>query len=167
MLKVKVTNLRKGPWGNALAFFGVVIGLQGEDGEFVPVFQVRDCVLKEKRDGGFWVQFPGKLREKNGEPVLDDKGYKTYDNYFDIAFEDGKPTKAGLKAKDMIAAAAEEAYHAVGKASAGRGGKGKSQAKGKGAPKGGDEFEDFPSDTGAEAHGSPLGDTEEDDELPF
>ena len=167
MLKVKVINLRKGPWGNALAFFGIVIGTQSEDGEFVPVFQVRDCVLKEKKDGGFWVQFPAKLREKNGEPELDDKGFKKYDNYFDIAFEDGKPTKAGFKAKDLIVAAAEEAYKAAGKTSEGRGGKGKVQAKGKAAPKGGDEFDEAAGDTGAEAHGSPLGESEEDDELPF
>jgi hypothetical protein len=154
MLAVKVVNFRRGPYGAIQAFFDVEIGLE-DNGDFQPAFQLRGYALLAKNAGGYWVRPAGKPRLKDGEPVTDDKGFKVYDNHYDVALEQGRggawgPSKLGRKLKDAIVAQAtallEEGAAPKPKAAASRGG--------------------AVSTTGGKARGTPLPPADEDD-LPF
>jgi hypothetical protein len=164
MFGFKIKNMRKGPFGKALAFLDVAFGDVNEDGVFVGVCEVRGCVLKDGSKG-FYVQFPAKARlDKEGQPAKDSKGYAIYDNHFDLYIEgegeERKPTADAWDFRRDLILAAQHAYEAAGEGNKGRGAK----AAPKAAPK--------PAEAKGEIDGdeapSPVGaDDDDDDSLPF
>lgn len=162
MFAVKVTGLRKGPWGGVVAYFDVTFGDQSDKG-FIPVFVAKGYALKEKNAGGYFFQAPSKKRLKNGQAVKDDKGFDIWDPIVDVVFEDKKISRASLKMKDQILAQATEQVEAEGEGNAGRGAakpKAKTAAapakKRAPAPPPVEEEEDLPESV-----------EDEDDDLPF
>lgn len=124
----KVVDMRAGG-GNALAFFTVQVGIEGKAG-YVPVFVIKDFVLKRKRDGGLFFVPPSKLRVRNGEPVLDGAGFKVYDPIADLYGEKGagqggpdkwSPTKAAFALRKQILGDAEEQLKGLAAENSGRG----------------------------------------------
>jgi len=112
--------MRVGPWNNGktLAFFNVAFGQETDEG-LEALFVVKDFALRPKNAGGYWVEFPNKLRRKKNsdgsyEYVKGDDGFTIKDNYFDIAFtgegESRKPVKASLDFKQQLTEAAEKLY---------------------------------------------------------
>jgi hypothetical protein len=89
----------------ALMVFGIGIGYEDEGGNFTGLVSIRDCWLKQKNDGsGNYVSFPSKMRVRDGEPVIDDNGYKVYDNFVDLYMEKGaNPQKPDTRAPTQAA----------------------------------------------------------------
>lgn len=172
MFGFKIKNMRKGPFGKALAFLDIAFGDVGEDGDFTGACEVRGCVLKEGTKG-FYVQFPAKPRlDKQGNPVKDQKGYAIYDNHFDLYVEgegeERKPTAAAWELRSEIILAAQHAYEAEATSNTGRGAAPAKAAKAAPAPK------VKPAEAAEEIEGdeapSPVGvgaGLDDDDSLPF
>lgn len=125
---VKVDRMRPGG-GNALAFFNLLLGYKTDNG-FVPLLEARDFVLKRKNDGSsLYYQAPSKPRIRQGEHVVDDRGYKVYDNIIDLYGEKGagqdkekwSPTKAAFALRKHILDQAEKALKAMNEENMGRG----------------------------------------------
>lgn len=124
---VQVENLRRGPFGNALAFFNVVVGVEDGD-EFQPALSLRDFVLKEKNDGtAYYFQAPAKQRLKGGEAVKDDKGYPIWDAYIQFITEKvrgserARLTDLSASIRDSILEQAVAAYESAAEENQGRG----------------------------------------------
>lgn len=124
-MDVQVINPRKGPFGSVLGYFDVVLN---------NAIRLNGLAMKQKNDGSaYYFQPPAKARVKNGEPVIDDKGFQKYDAYFDFVLEQGAkgwfPTEEAAELKAAILAAGVEALELK---AAGRGTKDKpAAAKGK------------------------------------
>ena len=165
MFGIKIKNMRKGPFSAALAFFDLGLGDTADDGAFTGVCEVRGCVLK-KGAKGFYVQFPAKKREKDGEPVKDDKGYVIYDNHFDLFIagegEDRKPTTAAWDFRKELILAAQHMFETPDDSNKGRG-----AAKPKAAPKATPKPAEASGEIAGDEAPSPTGDDDEDDSLPF
>lgn len=121
-LRFKVHNC-KTVSRNSLMVFDLAVGYE-ENGTFVGVMDVRGCWLKQKSDGsGNYVSFPSKLRvSKDGEAVVDDNGYKVYDNIVDLFLEKGanpekpdtrSPTQAAWGFRKWLIDEATQAYNAL------------------------------------------------------
>lgn len=153
----RITDLRPDPFKNALAVFKVAFGIEDADGKFRGLFQVTECVLKSKKDGGVWVQPPARKRlNKDGSAVQKD-GYDVYDSYFDLYKADGEGKNGAYGAPQSawdfwkeLTTEADKAYRAA---------KGTPVTKPEGVKAGVD----------AKNVGSPLDEFEglEDDDLPF
>lgn len=105
------------------------------DGQFFGVMEVRGLWLKQKKDGSAnYVNFPSKERKnRDGEPVLDENGYKVYDNIVDLYMErEGEkkgPTQAGWGFRKWLIEEMTKSYNELGKAEAGRGAPKAAEAK--------------------------------------
>ena len=156
-IAAQVVNLRPGPFGSALAYFNVVVGEEGEDGEFVGALVLKDFVLKEKKDGSskYW-QSPAKQRLRNGAPVKDPKGFAVWDDYISLFAEEGSSaTPLAFKLRTSIIEQATALFDNAGKATSGRGGKPAAAAPAK-------------KTVARKAAPAPVADAEElDDDLPF
>jgi hypothetical protein len=128
-LEFKIHNYRLMSSGSLMVFD---LGIGYNDGStFIGVADVRGCWLKQKNDGsGNYVQFPSKLRVKDGQPVEDDKGYKIYDNVVDLFMEKGAnpdkpdtraPTEAAWGFRKWLIEEATKVYKAASKSESGRG----------------------------------------------
>ena len=129
-LSFKIQNCRNG--GSAsLMGFDLAIGYDTGD-RFVGVIEVRGCWLKEKKDkSAYFVSFPSKLRtDKSGDAVVDQNGYKVYDNIVDLYMEVGANkespdkravTEAGWGFRKWIIEEALKAHQQMGSGDAGRG----------------------------------------------
>lgn len=124
MFAVRVVNLRPGPFGNALAYFNVVVG-EEDNGEFTGALVLKDFVLKYKKDGVsyFW-QAPAKQRMRDGQPVKDQKGYAIWDEYMTLFAPEGEkqPTGLSFDTRSEITTQAGKLYDAAKSATTGRGG---------------------------------------------
>jgi hypothetical protein len=129
-LRFKVHNC-KAVSRNSLMVFDLAVGYE-DNGTFVGVMDVRGCWLKQKSDGsGNFVSFPSKQRiSKEGEAVIDDNGYKVYDNIVDLYMEKGanpdkpdvrSPTKAAWNFRKWLIDEATSAYNQLDRSEAGRG----------------------------------------------
>lgn len=129
-LRFKVVNC-KPVSANSLMVFDLAVGYE-ENGEFVGVMDVRGCWLKQKKDGsGNFVSFPSKLRvSKEGEAVIDDNGYKVYDNIVDLHMALGanpekpdtrSPTQAAWGFRKWLIDEATRAYESLNASEGGRG----------------------------------------------
>jgi 3D (Asp-Asp-Asp) domain-containing protein len=129
-LRFKVVNC-KAVSANSLMVFDLAVGYE-ENGDFVGVMDVRGCWLKQKKDGsGNFISFPSKLRvDKSGEAVVDDNGYKVYDNIVDIHMALGAnpskpdtraPTEAAWAFRKWLIDEATRAYESLKTSDAGRG----------------------------------------------
>lgn len=110
----QISGMRVGPWALALAFFNITFGEETDTG-MTPLFCVKDFVLRNTKDGGYWIDAPNKMRQKNGEYVKGDDGYTIKDYTYDIVFEeksDGTraPSKASLAFKRQLTEAAVAVY---------------------------------------------------------
>jgi len=129
-LSFKIQNCRNG--GSAsLMGFDLAIGYTLDD-HFIGVIEVRGCWLKEKKDkSAKYVSFPSKLRTtKEGDAVMDQNGYKVYDNIVDLYMEVGANkespekravTEAGWGFRKWIIDEATKAYNQLGASETGRG----------------------------------------------
>jgi len=127
-LSTKILNMRRGPFkGGALAFFSLAIGYRNEDGEFQPVFVVRDCSLRERKDDGeHFISWPAKKRMRDGEAVLEN-GKPIYDEQFGMFREktgEGvwRVPKAAYPVLDAVIEQAVKANKAEADEGKGRGG---------------------------------------------
>lgn len=129
-LRFKVHNC-KAVSRNSLMVFDLAIGYE-DGGAFVGVVDVRGCWLKQKSDGsGNYVSFPSKQRlTKEGEAVMDDNGYKVYDNIVDLFMEKGanpekpdtrSPTQAAWGFRKWLIDEATKAYQSLSSAEGGAG----------------------------------------------
>ncbi len=142
-LRFKIQNCRNG--GSAsLMGFDLAIGYDAGD-RFVGVIEVRGCWLKEKKDkSAMYVSFPSKLRtDKSGDAVIDQNGYKVYDNIVDLYMEVGANkespdkravTEAGWGFRKWLIEEAATAYQQMSASESGRG-PAKSAPKAAAAPK--------------------------------
>lgn len=167
MFSFAIKNLKKGPFGKALAFLDVTLGDVDDEGNFTGVCEVRGCVLKEGTKG-FYVQFPAKARlDKESKPVMDKKGFAIYDNHFDLYVEgegdDRRPTPAAWDFRKDLALAAQHAYEAATVSHIGRGAVKKAAAAP--TPKPAEAVEEIEGDEAPSPVGAGVG--EDDDELPF
>lgn len=123
MIAVQVANLRPGPFGQALAYFNVVVGNK-EDGEFTGGLVLKDFVLKKKKDGSsyYWSP-PAKQRLKNGQPQKDAKGFAIWDDYVSLFAEDSGATKLAHALRTSILDQAVQLYEAASGSNTGRGSK--------------------------------------------
>jgi hypothetical protein len=96
--------------GALKAGFNVDFGNVDEAGEFTHLFTVTDFTLIAKNAGGYFMRAPGKPRTKNGEPVLNAKGYPEYDDYFRKAFVEA----SGRDAKAQVSKASYALFDAIG-----------------------------------------------------
>lgn len=124
MFNVRVTNFRAVSFTGVVGFFDLELGEAAEDGTFSPAMVLYGYALKPRKAGGYWVQPPGKPRMKDGQPVIDEKGFKVYDPYYDLYLSEtttgGKALSASSKAlRQEILAQAEAALN--GNSSRGRG----------------------------------------------
>jgi len=164
MMQAKVVNMRRGPFGKALAFFNILIGTE-VDGVFEPVLVLKECVLKEKTDGSsMYFNFPAKLRTgSDGEPVKVN-GYNKYDNYVDLYFdrsgEKPRVSDASWAVREAILAEAIAAYESDEDEQTGRGSRPKQAAK----PAAARPSKPKPKVEQPEPEGEP---DEADDDLPF
>lgn len=129
-LTFKIQNCRNG--GSAsLMGFDLAIGYHTGD-RFVGVIEVRGCWLKQKKDkSAYYVSFPSKLRtDKSGDAVVDQNGYKVYDNIVDLYMEVGANkespdkravTEAGWGFRKWLIEEAVKAYEQLGASESGRG----------------------------------------------
>jgi hypothetical protein len=129
-LRFKVHNC-KAVSRNSLMVFDLAVGYE-DNGTFIGVMDVRGCWLKQKADGsGNFVSFPSKQRiSKEGEAVIDDNGYKVYDNIVDLYMEKGanpdkpdvrSPTSAAWNFRKWLIDEATSAYNQLDRSEAGRG----------------------------------------------
>lgn len=129
-LSFKIVNCRN---GGSASLMGFDLAIGYDNGErFVGVLEVRGCWLKEKRDkSAYFVSFPAKLRtDKSGDAVVDQNGYKVYDNIVDLFMEVGANkeapdkravTEAGWGFRKWLIDEATKAYQQLGSSESGRG----------------------------------------------
>lgn len=124
-LRFKVHNCK--PGGQySLMVCDLAIGYEA-DGQFVGVLDVRGLWLKQKKDGsGNFVSFPSKQRfTKEGDPAIDDNGYKIYDNIIDLFMdreaEKKGPTEAAWGFRKWLIEEMTKAYDQMDKSQSGRG----------------------------------------------
>lgn len=124
-LRFKVHNCK--PGGQySLMVCDLAVGYE-DGGQFVGVMDVRGLWLKQKKDGsGNFVSFPSKQRfSKDGDPVLDDNGYKVYDNIVDLFMdreaEKKGPTEAAWGFRKWLIEEMTRAYEQLDKSQSGRG----------------------------------------------
>lgn len=172
-LAVRVEQLRRGPFGNALAFFNVAVG-QDEDGDFQGALILRDFALKQKTDGSaFYFQAPSKLRkDKAGNPVKNDKGFNQYDDYirlFSAPVKGGeaKITQLAWSVRDAIIEQATAAYEASETENAGRGAKPAAKTPAKATPAKAAAKASVPAKKAKPVEPEDESDESEDDDLPF
>jgi hypothetical protein len=123
MFAAKVVNLRPGPFGNALAYFNVVVG-EEDNGEFTGALVLKDFVLKHKKDGtSYYWQAPAKKRMRDGSAVKDAKGFDVWDEYMTLYAPDGEkqPTGLSFDTRSDITAQAVKLFEGSTKSASGRG----------------------------------------------
>ena len=87
-LSFQVINVRSGGEYSVMGCDIAVGYTTGE--EFVGLLTLRGLWLRQKKDGdGYMIQWPAKLRVRNGETVKDAKGFDKYDNFIDLYGEKG------------------------------------------------------------------------------
>lgn len=119
MDNIDLRNFRAGPFGNALAFFDIVID---------NALTLNGMVLKAKTNSeGYFYQEPGKLRletktkcgecgQITGTPAKNKEGYNIYDNHFGLQLmkpsdaENWKPTEDAFEFRSRVLSLAVAAY---------------------------------------------------------
>lgn len=126
-LAASIDKMRLVSFGSTVAFFDFEIGVQTDDGQFVPVIKVRDNALQQSnKDDSYWVSYPSKPRMKDGVPVINPATQKTqYDDQVSAVLEqvDGKwlATDASYKFKNYVAALATTKLNELRSETGGRG----------------------------------------------
>ncbi len=144
----------------------------GSDG--VKLLTVKDTWVRMKKDGsGLWFKCPEKPRMRDGQPVIDDKGYPVRDELVTIYLDpvEKKPTKAAFGLKDQILAAIQETWDGLTSGAQGVGSAARAPLRTAPAPAGvrpGAKAQ-RPAGMGAARAPQVLADVNEDDEddLPF
>lgn len=126
-LAANISQMRLVSFGSTVAFFDFEIGVQTDDGQFVPVLKVRDNALQQSnKDDGYWVSYPSKPRVRDGQPVINPATGKTqYDDQVSAVLEqkDGKwlATDASYKFKNYIGGMATAKFNELRAEGGGRG----------------------------------------------
>jgi len=111
--ELEIRNLRPRWFKSSLAQFDVAVRIWPDGKE--AVFVIHDLVLRSKKAGGYWIQFPLRPRCRHGVPVQDAHGRQILHRVVDVEREGrgGRPSEMGQRFYDRVLQAAIAGYESM------------------------------------------------------